>query len=78
MTLSQSAISALDLARRPLGYLCAITDVIDELRISGLVTTKDIGDGFIIIRAVHFPVAHHRGWYGRWHRQQTEQAETSP
>lgn len=53
--LSHSAAIALDLAGRHDGYLAPGSDVIDELRREGLVTTQNVGDGFMLVRAVRRP-----------------------
>lgn len=46
---------ALDLAKRNGGYLAACDDpAIVELQRAGLVTTQDIGDGYLIARVIHF------------------------
>jgi hypothetical protein len=64
--LSRSAAFALDLAKQPDGYLAPSSDAIDELRNAGLVMTQDVGDGFMIVRAVRKPnkrrCAHGKQW----------------
>jgi hypothetical protein len=50
--LFRSATFALDLSRQADGYLAPSSEVIDELRNAGLVTTQNVGDGFMIVRAV--------------------------
>jgi hypothetical protein len=63
--LSQSAAFVLDLAKRRGGYLAPSSEVIDELRRQGLVTTQNIGDGFMIVRAIVKPckrLAANRQW----------------
>lgn len=63
--LSQPAIVALDLARRPDGYLAPSSDVINELRNAGLVTTQNVGDGFMIVKAI-MRAGKQRRAKGRW------------
>jgi hypothetical protein len=64
--LSRSATFALDLAKQRDGYLAPSSDVIDELRNAGLVMTQDIGDGFMIVKAIPRPskrrCAHGKQW----------------
>lgn len=61
-SLSQSAAFALDLAKQRDGYLAPSSDVIDELRREGLVTTQNIGDGFMIVRAIMACVSRRMGF----------------
>ena len=63
--LSQSADFVLDLARQPDGYLAPSSELIDELRNQGLVTTHNIGDGFMIVKAIQKP-AKRRCANGQW------------
>jgi hypothetical protein len=64
-SLSQSAGFALDLAKRRDGYLALGSEAIDELRNAGLVTTQNIGDGFMIVRAIVKP-SRRRALNGQW------------
>jgi hypothetical protein len=68
-TIHQSATFALDLARQPEGYLCAWSEVIEELRDQGLVTVHEVGDGFVIIRTVPPPKPPESDRVGRWFRR---------
>lgn len=61
----RSATFALDLAKQPDGYLAPSSDVIDELRNAGLVTTQNVGDGFMIVRAIVKPALRRAGNW-RW------------
>jgi hypothetical protein len=64
--LSHSTSFVLDLARQPDGYLAPSSDVIDELRNAGLVMTQNVGDGFVIVKAIRKPskrrCAHGKQW----------------
>lgn len=64
-SLSKDAAFALDLAKERDGYLAPASDVIDELRRQGLVTTQNIGDGFMIVRAIVRPRKRRTG-RGQW------------
>lgn len=72
--LDRSATFALDLARQPDGFLAPYSEVIDELRYAGLVTTKDVGNGFAIVKAVAQPTPGlaRRANNGRWYRPVAE------
>lgn len=63
--LSHSATFALDLARQHHGYLALGSEAITELRNAGLVTTQNIGDGYMIVKAVAQPALRRIG-SGRW------------
>jgi hypothetical protein len=62
------------LARRPDGYLAQLDDAIIELRHAGLITTKYIGDGFVIARTVPAVMPARRAPSGRWTRRHPEGA----
>jgi hypothetical protein len=63
--LMHSATFALDLAKQRHGYLALGSEAITELRNAGLVTTQNIGDGYMIVKAVPEP-ALRRVSSGRW------------
>lgn len=63
--LSRRADFVLDLARQPDGYLALGSELIDRLRARGLVTTQNIGDGFMIVKAIQKP-AKRRCANGQW------------
>lgn len=63
--LSRSATFVLDLAKKPDGYLAPGSEVIDELRNAGLVMTQNIGDGFMLVKAIQKP-AKRRCANGQW------------
>lgn len=67
---------ALDLAKRNDGYLVSARDpAIVELIAAGLITVTDVGDGYLIARAVHVQTAYHvrytaaRRWEKRANRE---------
>jgi class 3 adenylate cyclase len=66
MNLSRSATFAYDLAKQPDGYLVFYDEVIETLRDHGLVTTKEVGDGFVIAKAVPEPLPAAPPGYRRW------------
>jgi hypothetical protein len=63
--LEQSVAFVLDLAKQPDGFLAQSSEVIDELRRSGLVSTQNVGDGFVIVKAIVRPAKQRRA-KGQW------------
>jgi len=64
--LSRAAAFALDLAGERDGLLAAESAAIEELVRDGLVTTRSIGDGFVIVKAIQRP-RRRRAANGTWY-----------
>lgn len=71
--LCRSTAFALDLAKQPDGYLAPSSEVIDQLRNAGLVMTQNVGDGFMIVKAIVKPTLRRAG-NGRWVLRPEERA----
>lgn len=62
--------ATLELSRRFDGYMVQLDEVIVRLRDAGLITTKYVGDGYVIARAVPAPLARPvRMINGKWARR---------
>jgi hypothetical protein len=61
--MSPEATIALDLARRPDGFLTEEGSALDELLAAGLITYRYAGGGYVIAHAVHVQTYRYcRGW----------------